>query len=598
MRSEDAARLALTLGKEKNITRSHIAEWKPLLDYCAGNPLTLRVLIGQAITMRLHGRSQIERFVEEIRSGEQRIEDSDEKQGRDKSLGASLDYGFRGAFKDHELPIIALLHLFQNTVDVDALELMSKRSDNLLPELIGATKATLANLLERASAIGLLNHVDATWFTIHPALPWFLRQLFINHYDGNEGRSTAFAAVKAWVEAMSRLAGYYHYEFNEGNRGAINVLELEEANLLQARSLSLKNDWSHQLVSCMQGLDVLFDYQGRLSEWAKLVEEIRPVYATSDDQPIAGRENEYSVVMNYVVRLARVYERDFVKAAELQKKLVALVRQQAASALAVPDGVELKWDQQNQLRTLSVNNVLLGQILLEEEDVECVPLFQEAIRLFQRISDKAAEAIAQFNLGHAYLKISSIRDLDAAETAYQRSLDLRVSTDVLGRSKCIKHIGMVHHDRYMNAVEEGASPEMLEKYTTAAEGCYLEALRLRPSSATAEMGPMYGQLANLYSDMGKIEEARENYEKAAQFNEMTGNRYGAGVTRTNLAMLFFKEAVNHSGTSQERTNLLRSKAYAEAALQDFEYYQGHAAADEARTQHILDQLNSILGPLT
>ena len=43
-------------------------------------------------------------------------------QGRDRSLGASLDYGFRHAFREDELPIIALLHLFQGTVDVDALD--------------------------------------------------------------------------------------------------------------------------------------------------------------------------------------------------------------------------------------------------------------------------------------------------------------------------------------------------------------------------------------------------------------------------------------------------------------------------------------------
>ena len=79
------------------------------------------MIVGQAIRMGLRGREQIENFVEAIRSGEQAIEDADEKQGRDKSLGASLDYGFRNAFKDDEQPIIALLHLFQGTVDVDAL---------------------------------------------------------------------------------------------------------------------------------------------------------------------------------------------------------------------------------------------------------------------------------------------------------------------------------------------------------------------------------------------------------------------------------------------------------------------------------------------
>ncbi len=44
---------------------------------------------------------------------------------------------------------------------------------------------------------------------------------------------------------------------------------------------------------------------------------------------------------------------------------------------------------------------------------------------YQRIGDTAAEAIAHYNLGHAYMDLPAIRDLDAAEAAYQRSLELR-----------------------------------------------------------------------------------------------------------------------------------------------------------------------------
>ena len=72
MRNSDAARLALKLGEEKNLKRSEIADWQPLLDYCAGNPLTLRVLVGQAVKAGLRGKQRIADFVEAIlRSGEQ-----------------------------------------------------------------------------------------------------------------------------------------------------------------------------------------------------------------------------------------------------------------------------------------------------------------------------------------------------------------------------------------------------------------------------------------------------------------------------------------------------------------------------------------------
>src|ERR1019366_6154048 len=220
-----ARSLAKSLGTEKEIPREEIADWQPLLDYCHGNPLTLRVIVGQAIKMGLRGPEPIRKFVAAIRSGEQAIEDADEQQGRDKSLGASLDYGFRHAFKDDELPIIALLHLFQGTVDVDALAYMGK-SDQALPELKDKTKADLTSVLDRARDTGLLTHLGGTRYTIHPALPWFLRQLFARHYDGQSGRSTATAALRAWVEAIGELGNYYHTQFEHGNREVIQILAL------------------------------------------------------------------------------------------------------------------------------------------------------------------------------------------------------------------------------------------------------------------------------------------------------------------------------------------------------------------------------------
>ena len=205
MRNSDAANLARSLGTEKQIAREEIADWQPLLDYCNGNPLTLRVIVGQAIRMGLSGKKQIGDFIEAIRSGEQAIEDADEKEGRDKSLGASLDYGFRNAFMEDEQALIALLHLFQSTVDVDVLEAMGRVDDQALPELKGKTVEYLTTLLDRVRDIGLLTHLGGTWYTIHPALPWFLSQRFSRHYDGEEGCSAAIAALRAWVEAIGEL---------------------------------------------------------------------------------------------------------------------------------------------------------------------------------------------------------------------------------------------------------------------------------------------------------------------------------------------------------------------------------------------------------
>jgi hypothetical protein len=429
MRNSDAANLARSLGSEKQIARKEIADWQPLLDYCHGNPLTLRVIVGQAIRMGLRGREQIGNFVEAIRSGEQAIEDADEKQGRDKSLGASLDYGFRNAFQPDEQPLIALLHLFQGTVDVGSLQLMGAGDDYALPELKGKTKEHLASVLARARDTGLLTHLGGTWHTIHPALPWFLRQLFARHYDGQPGRSTATAALRAWVEAIGKLGGYYLKRYDQGKRDVVQYLALEEANLLHARRTARRHGWWSPVISVMQGLRILYEYQGRLSEWSRLVTEATPDYCTEDDASICGREEEYSLIMTYRVHLAWEHDRDLPRAAALEEKLIELLRQKAATALALPVGAPLDVHQKYRIHSLGAEVHTLGVILFEEGNPDCVAAYEESVRHSQRNQDTTGEAMSHREIGLAYLTIPAIRDLDAAEAAFQRSLVLRAPID-------------------------------------------------------------------------------------------------------------------------------------------------------------------------
>jgi hypothetical protein len=594
MRHSDAANLARSLGNEQQIARKDIADWQPLLDYCHGNPLTLRVIVGQAIKMGLRGRTPIENFVEAIRSGEQAIADADEKQGRDKSLGASLDYGFRNAFQPDEQPLIALLHLFQGTVDVDALAAMGE-GDYALPELQGKTKADLMGLLDRARETGLLTHLGETWYSIHPALPWFLRGLFARHYDGEQGRSSATAALRAWVEAIGELGDYYHGQFIDGNRGVIQFIALEEANLLHARRSARRHGWWGHVTSAMQGLRSLYEYQGRVSEWARLVAEITPDYCSHDDAPPPGREDEYSLVMDYRVRLARDHDRDLPHAAALQEKLVAWDRRRAALALDLPTDAALDPVQRNRIRTLGVGVFTLGQILMEQSSPDCVAAYEETIRYTQRIQDTAAEAIAHYNLGHAYLTIPAIRNPDAAEGAYQRSLALENPNDALARAQDIKQIGMVHHERFNESLQRGEPAENVLKHFQAAEEHYLQSLTLRPSNDIVGVGPTHNQLGNLYDTVGQTERAREHYEKAAQCFEQTGDHYNAGIVRHNIAILYREAAGREAAPARQRDLLHRAQAYALAALRDFQHYQGRAADREARAQRLLEEIQEELG---
>ena len=69
----------------------------PLLRFTQGNPLTILVTIGAALRAGIGTRDRLDAFVGALRNGEAAFED-EETEGRSKSLGASLSYGFGNAF--------------------------------------------------------------------------------------------------------------------------------------------------------------------------------------------------------------------------------------------------------------------------------------------------------------------------------------------------------------------------------------------------------------------------------------------------------------------------------------------------------------------
>jgi tetratricopeptide (TPR) repeat protein len=301
--------------------------------------------------------------------------------------------------------------------------------------------------------------------------------------------------------------------------------------------------------------------------------------------------------MGYRVDLAKDHDRDLPQAAALQHKLVELVRRQAAPALALPPDAALDPAQRNRIRTLGVSVFALGQILMEQGNPDCVAAYEETIRYTQRIKDTAAEAIAHYNLGHAFKNIPAIRNLDAAEAAYQRSLDLRAPNDLLKRAASIGQIGMVHHERFNESRQRGEPAETVRKHAQAAEEHYHQALALCPSTALTDLGPIHNQLGSLYHEVGQTERAREYYEKDVQICEQTGNRYHAGTTRFNMALMYEEAAGRESTPTRQRDLLHRAEAYAQAALRDFQHYQGRAAKDEADAQQLLAAIAQALTKL-
>ncbi len=564
-----ASALAAKVGRPPVVMK----EWRPLLDFSAGNPLTLTVLVGQALRDGIEGKNAVGDFVRRLRTGEAAFED-EAGEGRSRSLGASLGYGFEHAFDEEERRRLALLHLFQGFVDVDALKGMGEPEASwCLPEVRGLSRDDGIALLDRAAEVGLLRRQGGGYYGIHPALPWFFRGLFERFYAGSKE-----AAVRAFVEAMGELGNYYWRQYEDGNRDVIDALRAEEANLLQARRLARVHGWWNRVTGNMQGLRILYAHTGRRAEWKRLVEEIVPDFIDPGTEgPLAGREEKWGLVNEYRVRLA-YEERNWAEAERLQQADVAWERQRAAPFLNRARE-SLDGEERNSVRSLAVSVETLGHIRREMMREECVSAYQEAIDLFLAIGAQQEAAAIAFNLGHAYKDLSAIRDLDKAEHWYRRGLELTAEQDRMGRGRCLGQLGSVAIERFQEARSCKSGEDELLRRLNEAVGFYHQALEFFPADAVDDLAVTHGELGNIYQSAGDLDRALPHYRDAIRYREKQGNVYDASGTRFNVAV-----GLEGAGRLQD------ALAYARAALRGFESYGESAGEMIQRARQLVEEI--------
>jgi tetratricopeptide (TPR) repeat protein len=583
-----ARALADKFGKKMTI----VEDWMPLLEFTQGNPLTLTVLVGQALRDKLKIKAQVYEYVNKLRAGEAAFAD-ETSEGRSKSLGASLLYGFESAFSEEERKILALLHFFQGFLDIDSLKLMVADKDWGIGSQ-NFTREKGVTLLDKATEIGLLSTHGSGYYTIHPALPWFFRELFEQYYPDDDrplivdNETTvhgplSILARRAFVESMCVLGANYHNQYEGGNRDVIAPLRAEEPNLLHARHLARQHQWWGALIGIMQGLRTLYGHTGRRAEWKRLVEEIVPDFVDIDNLPLPGRDEQWGFITEYRVHLA-METRDWSEAEYLQNKHVEWERERVASFLAVTPEA-LSENERKTLHSLGTSLHDLGQIKRELGHFDCIQVYQEAAEIMQRIGDTSAAASIAIDLGHAYKNLTALRNLEQAEKWYRKSLELFSQNDRVGRAKSYMQLGFVAYETFHEARQEKASTNELLKHLNTAVNYYQQALALLPNDAVDDLAVLHNHLGNLYLDTGDFEQVLFNYNKAVKFSEASGNYYFAAQVQNNLAI-----ALARNG------RLSDALLYARASLRNFESYGQGTKENVHRVNQLVDYIeNDLVG---
>ncbi len=492
--------------------------------------------------------------------------------------------------------MLALLRLFQPVVNVDVLhrvlhpEQPNDWSSNCPRSTNDSTVDTLADLLSRAAEIGLLIAHNRHVLEIHPALSWFFANLFDRHFplesarpprsvDGRTPSDARACAARSFVEVMGPLGAHLSIQLDKGDDAVGRAMAAEEGNLLRAVDLARTQGWRDSIISPMLGLQALYRYTERHGEWARLVQAAVPDFVDpGTDGPLPGRDAEWSFVTSWRVGLARA-ERRWEEAERLQRLLVERERTRCAPALAAPPGI------MNRQRFQDVGNLAaaeseLGSILWERDNPDCVAVFERARELSNRIGDINGVARAAFNLGHAYLSVSSIRNLDRASQLYRRAFEVADERNRFLRAACLGQLGSVALERLKEAIGAGAPVSVRDRLFNASVQLYTDGLGLLgEESPLRDRLTFRGQLCVVYNNAGRSDLALPHCREALRLAESGGDPFAAAGTRLNLA-----RALAQTG------RLRHGLAYAEAALRRFRAY-GNRASEEARTaQGMIDQI--------
>ena len=577
---QERVQLARALADRYGRKFTAVDDWRPLLEFTQGNPLTLTVLVGQALRANLHSREEIEAFVEKLQAGEARFDD-EMAEGRSKSLGASLSYGFDSAFSREEQKVLALLHFFQGFVNVGVLQTMGhSKAEWSLPELHGQTRDDLVELLDRAAEVGLLTTHGGGIYSIHPALPWFFKSLFEHIYGRRTERETI--ATRAFVGAMTDLARVLVMEYERGNREILKGLQVEEKNLLQARRLARAIKWSDSVIRIMLALARLYEHTGRDPEWRKLVDETLPDYFdTSTYQPQSGRESDWGFVAGWRV-LLDIKAMRWKEAERLQLAELTWERERASGALKVPPD-RLDASARDVVRSLAVSLATLGQIQLQQRKSDCVHTFEEALSLLERIGEKSSEAKVCQNLGVAYTDVSSLRSLATAEDWLDRGIELLPKHDRLGRGKFLTSLGNVAYERFREARDSGCGKPVLLQHLNRALAFHEEALATLPADALPDLATSHNQLGLLSTDGDEHNRALSHFQEAIRLKERQQDHYGAAGTRANVATTLAR-----MGRYEDAMD------YARAALRAFSTYGASARQDIQKIQEMISSLQDQL----
>ena len=156
-------------------------------------------------------------------------------------------------------------------------------------------------------------------------------------------------------------------------------------------------------------------------------------------------------------------------------------------------------------------------------------------------------------------------------------------SDDVGRGRTLGQLGLIARERFDEALAAKRSPEEAAPHLVKAIQFYEQALEMFPKTAVTDRGIAHHQLGVNYRVAGNVERALYHYRQDIRYCEEAGDTYGAGHGRRSAAL-----ALLHAGRLDD------ARAYAEAALANFNFFGERAAEDVEGAQQLMTLIDQAI----
>jgi hypothetical protein len=547
---------------------------EPLLEYSQGNPLTIRILMTQALRKNYITDNSVKKFIDDLSAGEDILED-EELEGRSSSLRASLNYGFKYNFNEYERKRIAPLAFFKGIVSTHVFSTLgTPESDWKVPDEEYVEKVSQeANLtLRKVSEVGLIQPLEVGFYWIHPALPWFFRKLILEYFPDTESR---LRLTHSFVNAVGIWSIFYHNIYFDGDRSVATAILAEENNFLFALRLAKENNWPQAIHKISRGLFTLYHHLGNKYQEIDLLKDIYPFFTLPQTfEPIPGLEEEWNCISHHHLEFL-IRNHKFDEAQEIARKKFQWNKENTTAILNTSSDC---WNdsQRVDVRNLAVSIEGLAQVYRFSDVHKSIHYFDKAIALYKKLENKTAEAVVTFALAQVYESFDDFDSFTKAQEYLASSLQLFEEHDFLGKARSTILFAQICLQRVKKGIElgkeNGLDEDGITKEVKLAIMLHKKALSILPFNAHSDISEALVGIGQAYDYFGDFDLSLDYYRKAIQLCEEIGD-YPKVLESQGRAAISLARLGRH----------LDALSYAEAALntsRNFCFNQGLENAEE------------------